>query len=779
MAHGHAFLFVPVLTGAGAAWWFSLLEDPPLWPVVAVFVALALAFVVTRGRGRPAHGVLAASALLVSGMLLAQWETSRRNTIILDAPVTTHVTGVVERREVDASGRWRYIVRILATMGPALGRPPQRALVLARARHSDIAIGAAITGRARLSPPSGPALDGLHDFAFTSYFDGVGAVGFFYGAPKAAELSTLNDLAWNESIKRALFSFRSSIAERIRAAIPGDAGAFAAAIVTDERRAISAETVEALRLSGLAHIVAISGLNMALAAGIFFIGVRTLLSAFTSFAQSHAIKKIAAVGAVGMATAYYLISGFGVSAQRAYIMMAVMLIAVLLDRPAISMRNVAISALVIITIAPSEILGPSFQMSFAATAALVAGYVLWKRRREADDVERFPIHHPLVTPLLACFTFLCGIFMTSLIGGLSTSIYSVEHFHRLATYGLAANLAAMPIISFIVMPAGLLAMLLMPFGLAAPFLTLMGYGLEAVIAVAKHVAAWGGDVAIGRQHPWFLPVATFGFLLLVLLRTRLRLLGIPPLLLAVSLSWHQGRRADPDLLVSEDGTLVALTSTEGVAINRGRPPDFTYGQWTRALALPALVKPDVKVFNAPAGDLTRHAEGSVLEPSIESEAFAAEPPSTKGQTDMRRALSDQELDAARSAIQTVPEEVFVCFQKAFCATKTREAIIVAVVEDPRFAGAACDVADVVIASRARFDTCRSGALMISGNALRKTGALEITFNGARTRSSWTAAAAMSGRERPWNIHRHYEWRSKTFNASLPAPLQAMLNGTGE
>ncbi|HEX2148485.1 MAG TPA: ComEC/Rec2 family competence protein, partial [Pseudorhizobium sp.] len=268
---------------------------------------------------------------------------------------------------------------------------------------------------------------------------------------------------WADQVEAKIFALRGQIAERIRAIVPGDAGAFAAAIVTDERRAISKETTEALRVSGLAHIVAISGLNMALAAGIFFVGLRSCLGLFTGFAQAWPIKKIAALGALLMATAYYLISGFAVSAERAYLMMSVMLIAVFFDRAAISLRNVAISAIVIIAISPSEVMGPSFQMSFAATTALVAGYSAWSGRAGRDPEPVFAMKGRLA-PIVSGCNFMMGIFVTSLIGGLSTAIYSMEHFHRLAGYGLAANLAVMPIISFLVMPAGLFGMLLMPSG---------------------------------------------------------------------------------------------------------------------------------------------------------------------------------------------------------------------------------------------------------------------------------------------------------------------------
>ncbi|MCJ9750617.1 ComEC family competence protein [Neorhizobium sp. BETTINA12A] len=754
MVYGHGFLFLPVVVGAGAVCWFALPYNPAFWPFFLVFCVCTIFVIVSRHRSGTIHLLPLGVALFLGGMMLAQFETWRRSTVVLDTPVTTELAGVVERREIDAQGRWRYVVLIDRTSNPEVRRPPERVSLLARSRHEPAQIGETISGRARLSPPSGPALPGLNDFAFSSYFDGIGAVGFFYGAPKkqAAGPSTRS---WIADIESRLFDLRSAIATRIRETVPGDSGAFAAAIVTDERRAISKGTTEALRLSGLAHIVAISGLNMALAAGIFFVGVRTVLAVFMGFGHAYPVKKIAALGALIMVTAYYLISGFGVSAERAYIMMAIMLVAVLFDRPSISLHNVALSALVIIAMSPSEMLGPSFQMSFAATVALVAGYALWKQRAEGRDPQPLPFRHRMVMPILASWNFAAGVFVTSLIGGVSTAMFSVEHFHRIATYGLAANLAAMPIISFVVMPAGLVGMLLMPFGLDAPFMKLMGLGLEAVIAIAGHVAAWGGDVGIGRQHPWFLTVSTAGFLLLTLLRTKLRLIGPPLMVTALLLSWHERSTPLADILVSEDGTMVALVNGERVSTNRTRPPDFIYDQWKRALLLGDPTKPDM----SPARD---------------------KPPDRKpagAKNDKRRELTSAELETVRLRISQVTSDRFTCEPKAWCAASTGNAIIVAV-EDGRYAGAACDAADLVIAPRARFDRCRSGGLMINGATLRKTGALEISLNGTGDMRRWEVRAAMAAEDRPWTRHRHYDWRSQSFDNALPEPLRQLISDNG-
>ena len=731
-AFGHGFLFIPVLIGCGAVLWFSLDVTPSSSVLAIAFLLVAgLALLV---RYTPGFMSTACSlcAFVLLGMLLADFETRRAGTVVLDTPVTTTITGTVARREVDARGSWRYVVRLTATEAPVLSRPPQMISVLSRGSGEPAALGATISGKVRLSPPSGPALPGLNDFAFASYFKGIGATGFFYKPPQTLP-SPAGDIkaeaGWLEWADMWLYGLRSAIAERIRSTIGGDAGAFAASIVTDERQAISAETMEALRLSGLAHIVAISGLNMALASGIFFVGLRLAFSLFPGFAQRWPVKKIAAFAALLMTLAYYLISGFAVSAERAWLMMSVMLIAVLFDQPSLSLRNVALSALVILAFSPSEIMGPSFQMSFAATIALVSAYAAWSRWRTERDrllVGRKPAW---MTVLEMAGAVIGGVVTTSLIGGLSTAIYSAEHFHRVTTYGLFANLAAMPLMSLIVMPFGLIAMLLMPFGLDAPFLKIMGYGMALVIEVANEVASWGGSAATGRPHGWFIGLATAGFLLLTLLRSRLALLGIPVLFFAFGLS-ALTPRYPPHLLVHEDGQLVAMLEDGKVFTTRARPPDFVYGQWQRALLLPEKPVPPI-----------------VVEPEVRV-STAGLAPKTKLPPKEMAAVTKEMTAALRDA----KAGVFTCRKGIWCVARAGSGEWIIVLEDGRFAGTACDIADIVIVSRrTSFSQCRSGALLLNRQILRRIGSVEIDFaNMDQAGVVKRLRAAISGTDRPWS-----------------------------
>ncbi|WP_237368002.1 ComEC/Rec2 family competence protein [Rhizobium sp. SL42] len=768
--HGHFFHFVPVCLGTGAALWFVLPAPPPAAVTVCIFAVLLSGIGVKNAPASAAHAMFCAAALFCAGMLLAEWQTRSVATTVLDQPVVTIVTGVVERREAGAAGEWRYVMRLTGTLEPQLRRPPERISILARSRHEPLPIGATATGRARLSPPSGPALPGMNDFAFASYFSGIGAVGFFLGPPAAVTpprlTPSLSGPPWTESgpqtgyeywgefwqvLDRQLFALRDQISTRIRTVVPGDPGAFAASIITGERRSMSKGATEALRLSGLAHITAISGLNMALAAGIFFVGLRASLSLFPVLAQAYPVKKIAAAGALLAVTGYVLISGYQVSAVRAYLMTSIMLVAVLVDRPAISLRNLALAATIILIVQPSAVLGPSFQMSFAATAALIAGYAGW-RSRPRHLLPRFRARKYVVLATLG--RFFGGTLATSLIGGLATAIFAINHFHRLSTHSLEANLIAMPLISLIVMPAGFVAMILMPLGLDAPFLIVMGYGLEWVLLVAREIAGWGDGYAFTRQPDWLLPLTVAGFLLLTLLRSPLRHAGTVVMavtLLAAALS-NQKPRAD--LVVSEDGRLVGFwpgttaTPTEGdrIATNRIRPPAFIFDQWQPALGVTAAIAP--QTMSGPAVD-----------------AVSPDRP-------RRTPLSEMEISVARQRLEdllaSAGNRYFTCTKSACAAVLDGWRIIT--LDRHEVTGIACDLADLVIVSqRPGFDDCRSGARLISADSLRSSGTLEI-FLRDRSSRTLTIVPSFAGPSRPWTRHRLYDWQNGSQAESHSADL---------
>jgi len=723
---GHGFLWIPVAMAFGAAIWFAADQDIALWALAAVFVPVAVGTAFLSGFPFARYGGLLVCAGLV-GMIAAAVETQRRATTLLDSPVTTQIKGTVVARDIDDRGRWRYTIAISGTDDPVIGRPPERVRLLARSRHEPVGVGEGITGLARLQPPSGPALPGLYDFAFNAYFQGLGAFGFFYGRPdRLFDTGPVETTSLTRRFAMAQARFREQIAFRIRDALPGDVGAFASALTVADRRAMSPESVEALRASGLAHVLAISGLHMALVAGTVFFALRTGLSLFPTFAQRFAVKKVAAALSLLVATAYLLISGASVSTQRAWLMLVIVLVAVMVDRPALTLRNVALAAICIILLTPSAVVGPGFQMSFAATAALIAAYAVWRRAGLASGTEPAGRGSGVLRVLAIFFV---GLAVTSLVAGLATAPFATFHFHRVASYGLIANLAAMPLVSLLVMPAGLVSVLVMPLGLEHWPLQLMGLGLEGVLFVAAFVQDLGGHLVTGRLPSPTFVLLTAGFLILVLLRSWLRLFGLPIIALAFGFVFTTPTGGSPELLVSEDGRMVALVSETFLASNRSRPSAFIFQQWQRALRRETHVRPGAIGAVSDSASLVSSDWNSILG-------------------------------------HTTGEAGFQCLKDTVCLGSTLSGQRVAVVTDLMVLGAACDWADIVITGRSiEMKTCRSGALLITGRMLRQTGALEISAPSEGR--PVPVATAIGQANRPWTVHRSYDWRRRSYEFDRP------------
>ena len=274
-------------------------------------------------------------------------------------------------------------------------------------------LGARIAIRARLMPVAGPVVPGGYDPRRAAYFDGIGGSGFLLGQWQVAEAPPAN------SSELAIARIRSAIVARIMAAEPGEAGAVAAALLVGERSSLSEETNESLRISGLAHILSISGLHMMLIAGAAFFLVRALLALSPPLALSRPIRKWAAVTAILVVTVYLALSGGGAATTRAYVMAVIIFSAMLLDRPAISMRNLAIAAFIVIALEPEGVAEPGFQMSFAAVAALIAAWELWsdRERRRLTDDDALPGLRLLRTARRAVL----GVAATTLVAGLATA----------------------------------------------------------------------------------------------------------------------------------------------------------------------------------------------------------------------------------------------------------------------------------------------------------------------------------------------------------------------
>ncbi len=624
---GAAFLLVPVFLGTGMAWYFSHEAEPGFLHPLAC--ALALAAMAFAARARPrTHFVLVAALFCALGVLAAKFETWRTDTAMLGSEISTRLTGRVVSVDQMAGGRIRLTLDVVETARPRLRYSPGRVRLSARKVPAEMRAGSTVSGFARLMPPTGPVRPGGYDFSFQSYFEGIGASGFFLTDPV---LVASTEIPMTARISAAVENARNAVAGRIRRSIGGPEGEIAAALIVGVRAGIPEEINEAMRRTGIYHIISISGLHMALVAGTIMSMLRGAFALFPDFSSRRPVKKYAAFAALCGTAAYLLISGTVVAAERSFIMLAVMLVAVLFDRAALTVRNLAISALIVILWSPHELVGPSFQMSFAATAALVGGFAAWSDYRAGRNSKRPPATRSL--PGIAVrwvVAVLAGACLTTIIAGSATTLYAAWHFQRVSPLSLFANLAVMPVVSIVVMPFAVFSALLMPFGVDWPFLYVMGKGLTAMIAISNWLSAHSPLDAIGLISLQSVFFTTIALVIVTMATTRLRLAAVP-FALAGLLTIPAARF--PDVLVSEDARLVAMPIGAGeLAVNRPRPNAFAVDNWRRALdaetvvAPERLTGPDLRYMREAAGELppgtpflcaadlciARHASGAIV-----------------------------------------------------------------------------------------------------------------------------------------------------------------------
>ncbi len=553
-------LWAPVAFGVGIGLYFWLNAEPPWWgplPIGAIPASLfALLWVVLRagtigGRRLPAlRRVLLICALLSAGFAIAQARSVTVGTALYPKTnASVWLEGSVVRAEPHRRGQ-RLVLADPVVTGAAeagdAGRAPRRVRVVVANSLGQAETGQRVRIRARISPPPWPPAPGAFDFQRHLYFQGIGAVGFAVSPLQIVSVETA-DLGWWARIDRV----RSAATERILTALPDRRGAVAAALLTGERGAIPESVLVAMREAGLAHLLAISGLHLGLVAGLVFFAARAGLALIETAALRLPIKKIAALVALAAGFCYLLLAGAPIPTQRAYLMVGLVLVGVLFDRTAISMHLVAWAAGLVLVLAPEALLGPSFQLSFAAVVALVAAFEATRDRWRMAFAER----DSGATPLARLGLYFLGVAATTVIAGGATALFAAHHFDRLATYGVVSNLVAVPLTAFWIMPLGVAAGLLMPIGLEAWALVPMGWGIEAVIRMAETASSWPSAVVHVKAMPKAALLAlSFGGLWLCLWAKPWRWLGLVPGLVGAVLWWAA---ASPDILLSADAKLWA------------------------------------------------------------------------------------------------------------------------------------------------------------------------------------------------------------------------------
>lgn len=542
-------LWLPVFFAAGIIIYFQVPTEPTIGAAIRCISGPTILLVILHRR----HLLwrLAGISLLFTGLgfAAAKLEAELANTHFVDSsnkPIT--LSGTVE--DIDYKEGFPKITLTKLRIDDLPQVPMKIKLTIRTRIKGNLKVGARVITDAVLMRPPPAVIRGGYDYAKIAYFKKIGATGY-----------SLKTLVVLEEAKDQ--NIRYTIADEILQVLSGDEGAISVALINGDMGQISDGVKNEFRISGLAHILSISGLHLVLVCGFFFFAARGLFSLSYKMSETLPIKKYAAIVALAGGLAYLLISGMQVPAVRAFIMVMLIMLAIIFDRTVTPMRSVCFAALVVMAFTPSTVIGPSFQMSFAAAAALIAFYEFTSSSYPALYKNKV-------------LAWLGGSVLTSLIAGFATAAFAAYHFGRFTNYSLVANFLAAPITSFVIMPAAVLAVVLMPIGLHALPLKVMGLGVDTLIKISEHIAYLPNAYFLIPQITAFgFALIILGFLWLVLWKKRWRLFGLPLIAIGFLSAFTAPR---PDILVNETGKLYAL-NTNGVLRFSDVRESFTAKTW--------------------------------------------------------------------------------------------------------------------------------------------------------------------------------------------------------
>ncbi|MDX1975430.1 MAG: ComEC/Rec2 family competence protein [Rickettsiales bacterium] len=557
-------LWLPVWLALGISFYFALPQEPDFAWILAG-CAVAVLALVASWRHYTLRLVTGAVCVVLLGMVTASLRTQAVATPVIYGELFFRtVEGHVDEVETREKNTRLTLSQVTVERLPP-ERMPRRMTVTLRKVAEPLQVGDRVQLKAMLFEPPTPAMPGAFDFSRMSYFESIGAVGFAPGAPIV--LSRQGTSGFSEW----LTDLRASLAQRIGAVMEPQSGAVAAALMVGEMAGVSEETREVMRDAGIYHVLSISGLHMTLAAGLIFLLTRLLLSLYPPLALRLPVKKMAAVVGLLGAFAYVLLAGYPVPAVRSFVMVACVMLAILCDRQGISLYSLAWAATIVLLLWPEALLGVSFQLSFAATVAIVALYERYGHK----------LSYSQRGVLRTLGVYALGVTLTSLVATLATAPLVIYHFNRFTLWGLLANLVMMPLASFWIMPAAVLAFIALPFGLEYWPLQWLGSGIGWMMEGARWVAGLA-NASLVMPPPtfWGLLLVVMGGLWLCLWKTSLRFAAIPLIVIGMSSALLY---KPYDILISDNAKKVAVRLESGEYLFlRGKPDSYDAQLWMRA-----------------------------------------------------------------------------------------------------------------------------------------------------------------------------------------------------
>lgn len=572
------FLWLPVAMLSGISLYFFLPAEPS---ILILLVSPLLAAIVYTSRAFPQ--VMYPAALLLAfclGFNAAQIETALVQAPALKAPLETIAfSGLPVRAEPMADGTRLTLTDLWIKDMPRDERPSRIRIKVKTSIQDLPAVGERLNMWGPLWPPNDPAMPGGYDFRRHAFFKQIGATGLSYVEPRRVESKYPVSFFWDgfgllfEKMRRALTIDTIGLLQEPQKNMT-------IALLTGSQAGIDEDVMEAMRISGLSHLLSISGVHVSMMALLVYLPLRFFLALFPWFALRFPIKKIAAVSAITMTTLYTLLVGADAPTVRSALMTGIVFFAIVVDRRAMSLRLVALAATALMLASPSAVMGPSFQMSFAAVLAMI---VVYEKRFDAALSEGVSLNLPAWLGKIP--RALRDIAFTSIIATAATTPFTLYHFQTFSFYGVIANMVAIPLTSFWIMPCLLLTYCFAPFDLQGNFIEATGMGVHVLISIAQAVAHWPyAQFGLPEMKPLFFALFVSGGLWLCLWKTRLRFAG---LILIGFGCLYPVYASIPDVLIADDDPVFAVKlANNDLAVFGKRKENFMIAQWKQRLGNP-------------------------------------------------------------------------------------------------------------------------------------------------------------------------------------------------
>lgn len=530
----------------GIGVYFALPIEPNIWAMgLMTFVACVVWFL--GRRDNIARLILGYVSLFCLGLFVATARTYYvAAPVITDKMFDTAVAGTISKVEPKRDG-YRITLENVWIDGVEQKDTPVKIRLNYKEKTPVMRVGDYVKGYAHIMPPILPAEAGAYDFSRTAWFMQIGAIG------RLSELKEYRENPNRSALNIWFEDIRSFISQRVQQILPPDAAAIAVPLIIGDQGLVSPWQYELYRIAGIIHVLSVSGFHLTLLAGLVFFLIRGVFALVPKVGSVINTKKVSAFLSLLLVLFYLFISGLQIPAVRSFIMIAVVLIAVMFDRSALSLRTAVLAGVIILLMWPESLINAGFQLSFIAVFAMLSLYETLMR-----VFKDSPYKH---TFFYKCWLIFIGSICVSMLATFSTALYGIYHFNQYAPYGILGNLLTSAMFSFAIMPLLLAAVLLMPFGWDGVFLKATGWCLDIITRVCEWIKTLPyADITVPAFDTWGLGVITAGLLILFFFTTSVRLIGLPIVALGLFAFMTVQK---PDILVSEGGKVVAVRLTDG------------------------------------------------------------------------------------------------------------------------------------------------------------------------------------------------------------------------